>query len=52
MSYNGVSREAQGEQLMKEGIPIIQRSNIEGSYKVDNYKEYMFDFNTLNVVKK
>ena len=50
MSYNGASREAQREQLMKEGIPIIQRGNIEGSYKVDNYKEYMFDFNTLNVI--
>lgn len=45
----GGSKESQKEQLIKEGIPVIQRGSIEGSYRVENYKEYMFDFRKLKV---
>ena len=46
----GGSREAQKDKLIEEGVPVVQRGKLEGSYKVDNYKEYLFDFNTLKAV--
>lgn len=46
----GGSREAQKDKLMEEGIPVVQRGKIEGSYKVENYRDYFFDFNTLKAV--
>ena len=46
-----VSREYQKELLEKEGIPVIQRGNMEGSYRVDNYKDHLFDFRTLKIIK-
>ena len=48
----GGSRETQKEILLKEGIPIIQRGSIKGSYKVQNYKEYMFNYDCLRIVKE
>lgn len=48
----GGTRETQREQLINEGIPVVQRGSIEGSYKVKDYKEYMFDFNRLKVVRE
>ena len=58
ISSNGVlgigkwlSREGQKERLEKEGVPVIRRGSIEGSYRVDNYKDHLFDFNTLKVVR-
>lgn len=57
VSTNGVlgggrwnNREGQKEKLISEGIPVVQRGSIEGSYKVENYKDYLFDFNSLKVV--
>ena len=44
------SREAARGQLIKEDLTVVQRGSIEGSYKVKDYKEYMFDFNRLKVV--
>ena len=48
----GGSKETQKEQLIKEGIPVVQRGSIEGSYKVKDYKEYMFNFAGLRIVKE
>lgn len=45
------SREFQREHLLKEGIPVVQRGSIQGSYRVENYKDYLFDFSKLKVVK-
>ena len=45
------SREAQKESLERDGVPIVQRGNIEGSYKVENYKDYMFDFSALKAIR-
>ena len=57
VSTNGVlgggrwnNREGQKEKLISEGIPVVQRGSIEGSYKVENYKDYLFDFSSLKVV--
>ena len=46
------SKETQKEQLIKEGIPVVQRGTIEGSYKVKDYKEYMFNFAGLRIVRE
>lgn len=48
----GGNKETQKEQLVKEGIPVVQRGSIAGSYKVQNYKEYMFNFDRLKVVRE
>lgn len=47
----GGSRETQRKSLMKEGLSILQRGNMVGSYRVENYKEHMFQFDTLKVIK-
>lgn len=44
------SREQQKKQLILEGLPVIQRGSIEGSYRVKDYKEYLFDYNVLKVI--
>lgn len=46
------SREMQKRQLTEEGIPVIQRGSLENSFRVDNYKEYMFDFSSLKVIRR
>lgn len=48
----GGSKEGQRDALVKEGVPVVQRGNIEGSYKVVNFREYMFDFSTLKTIVK
>lgn len=48
----GGSRETQKEKLENEKVPILQRGSMTGSYKVDNYKEYMFDFEKLKVISE
>lgn len=50
-SGRGGGKEHQRETLLKEGIPVVQRGNIQGSYKDENYKDYMFDFQTLKVLR-
>ena len=46
------TKEADKELLIQEGVPVVQRGSIAGSYKVDNYKEYMFDFGKLKVIRE
>lgn len=46
------SKEMQKEKLTKEGLSVVQRGTVEGSYKVENYKEYMFNFGMLKVVRR
>ena len=48
----GPDRELKKEKLIKEGVPVVQRGTVEGSYKVENYKDYMFDFTTLKVIRE
>lgn len=59
VSQNGVliddmrcSREMQKEKLQNAGIPVVQRGKMVGSYKVDNFKDYLFDFTLLKAIKK
>ncbi len=46
----GGSRETQKEFLIKEHIPVVQRGNMLGSYRVKDYKKFMFDYEKLRVV--
>lgn len=46
------SAESRRKQLLQEGVPIVQRGSLEGSYKVENYKDYLFDFDTLEIVEE
>lgn len=46
------TRERQKAMLEEEGIPVVQRGSIEGSFKVENYRDYMFDFSKLRVIKR
>lgn len=50
--YYAGSRERQKEQLIQESVPVIQRGTIEGSYKVEDYKNHMFNFGLLKIVKR
>lgn len=45
------SPDNQRDYLMKEGLEIVQRGSIEGSYRVLNYKERMFHFEDLRVIR-
>ena len=45
----GGSRETQKDRLIEEGIPVVPRGSLVGSYKVENYKDYMFDYDTLQL---
>lgn len=47
----GGGKEHQRESLLKEGVPVVQRGNVQGSYKVENYRDYMFDFSKLKILK-
>ena len=46
----GGSREFVKESLIEEGVPVVQRGKLENSFRVDNYKDYLFDFSTLTPV--
>ena len=48
----GGTKEMQKEQLTKEGLPVVQRGNQPNSYKVENYKDYFFNFNMLKIVNQ
>ena len=49
---NGItSREQQYRRLIQEGLRVVQRGSMEGSYKVCEYKEHMFCFEELSVIK-
>lgn len=57
VSLNGVlvddmrcSREYQKTMLERAGFNVTQRGKMKGSYKVENYKEYLFDYNILKVL--
>ena len=45
------SSETQRKYLVDEGLEVAQRGSINGSYRVVNYKEYMFQFDNLKVVR-
>lgn len=47
-----LSREMQREMLIREGVPVVQRGKVEGSYKVKDYKEYMFNFDSLKIIRE
>lgn len=46
-----VTREEQYQRLVKEGLQVVQRGSIEGSYRVCEYKEHMFRFEELSMIK-
>lgn len=52
MDGKGGTRAHQKEELLNEGIPVVQRGSRAGSYEVDNYKDYMFDFSKLKIVQE
>lgn len=58
VSFKGVltesilcSRDHQKRMLEEDGISVSQRGKMKGSYKVDDYKKILFDYNTLRVIK-
>lgn len=46
-----ISNELQREHLMKEGLQVVQRGNMKGSYRVENYKKHMFRYESLKIFK-
>ena len=42
------SKDTQKRKLEEEGLIIVQRGSIEGSFKVDKYKSFLFDYSTLS----
>lgn len=50
--YYAGSKEHQREQLLREGVPVVQRGSVQGSYKVEDYKEHMFNFGIMKIVRK
>lgn len=46
-----VSLEEQRQNLIQEGLQVVQRGSMEGSYRVDKYKDHMFHFEELKVIK-
>lgn len=49
---NGISsHEQQYRRLIQEGLRVVQRGSMEGSYRVNKYKDHMFHFEELNVIK-
>lgn len=42
------SKEMQKRMLEEEGLTIVQRGSIEGSYKVEDYKRYLHDYSSLS----
>ena len=45
-----VSLEEQRQNLIQEGLQVVQRGSMEGSYRVDKYKDHMFHFEDLKVI--
>ena len=49
---NGINTpEIQHQHLIQEGLQVVQRGSMEGSYRVDKYKDHMFHFEELKVIK-
>lgn len=46
----GFSRERQIDRLIWDGVPLVQNGKVEGSYKVKDYKKYMFNFDSLKII--
>lgn len=46
------SAELRRKQLLQEGVSVVQKGSIDGSYKVENYKDYLFDFDALEIVEE
>lgn len=47
-----ISREMKYDKLFAEGVPLVRRGEMANSFKVDNFKEYLYNFNELKVVEK
>ena len=50
--YYAGTKERQREQLLHEGVPVVQRGSVQGSYKVEDYKELMFNFGIMKIIRK
>ncbi len=50
--YYAGSKELQRDHLIDEGVPVVQRGSVTGSYKVDDYKNRMFNFRSLKIVRR
>lgn len=48
----GGSKAIQKDKLTAEGLTIVQRGSVKDSYKVENYKEHMFNFGILKIVRR
>lgn len=48
----GGSRESVRATLLDEGVPVVQRGKLENSFRVDNYKDYLFDFSSLTTINQ
>ena len=46
------SREYQRMKLEEEGVKVVQRGNNNNSFRVDNYKSYLFDFEKLEIIRR
>lgn len=45
------SRDYQKRKLEEEGVRVVPRGKLEGSYRVENYKELLFDFRSLRPIR-
>ena len=43
-----MSKECVKERLEREGIPIVQRGSMEGSFKVGRFRDFLYDFRSEN----
>lgn len=46
-----LSKERQRDLLMEEGFQVVKRGSQVNSYRVENYKEYLFNFNSLKIIR-
>ena len=50
---NGINTpEIQHQHLIQEGLRVVQRGSMKGSYRVEKYKDHMFHFEELKVIEK
>ena len=47
-----ISREMKYDKLFAEGVPLVRRGEMANSFKVDNFKEFLYNFNELKVVEQ
>ena len=48
----GGSRESVRATLLDEGVPVVKRGKLENSFRVDNYKDYLFEFSSLTTINQ